>query len=146
MWGLDKPDPGNLENNQLPRLGQKCHICFIFLRIEGLRGVYENIFSPDLHAVAIHTHGRVLADFARGYVVLPAMPWARHDVAVHNSLTEGPSPVETRIVNGTVLAANIRQGDRLALYLELPDRSWSNLIRLRSSRKRHQFFPLPFGC
>src|SRR5882672_2804435 len=105
--------------------------------MEALTGVNENIFTADLYAVAIHPHGWVLADFASSYVVLPPMPRAGHHVAVHHSLPQRPAPVQAGIVNGVELTANVRQGDRFALDLELANRSRCNLIRLRSPRKRH---------
>src|SRR5437899_10863046 len=72
------------------------------------------------------------------------MPGARHDVAVHQPLAECSAPVQAGIVNGVELTANVRQGDRFALDLELSNRSLTNLIRLRGPRKRHDPFSLPF--
>src|SRR6266852_444455 len=111
--------------------------------MEALTGVNENIFTPDFYAVAIHPYGWVLADFACRYIVLPPVPRAGHHVAVHHSLPQRPAPVQAGIVDGVELAANVRQGNRLALDLELSNRSWSKLIRLRCPRKRHCPFSLP---
>jgi hypothetical protein len=83
--------------------------------MEALTGVNENIFTPDFYAVAIHAHGRVLADFACRYIVLPPMPRAGHHVAVHYSLPQRAASVQAGIVNGVELTPNVRQGDRLAL-------------------------------
>src|SRR6266403_1466814 len=105
--------------------------------MEALTGVNENILTTDFYAVAIHPHGRVLADFACRYIVLPPMPRAGHHVAVHYSLAQRPAPVQAGIVDGVELAVNVCQGDRFAFDLELSNRSQSNLIRLRSPRKRH---------
>src|SRR6266436_9045288 len=109
----------------------------------GSVGFNENIFTADFYAVAIHPHGWILADFASSYIVLPPMPGARHYVPIHYSLAQRPPAVQAGIVDCIVLTANVRQGDRLALYLELPDRSRSNLIRLCSPRKRHRLFSPP---
>src|SRR6266481_9826842 len=102
-----------------------------------LAHVDENILPADLQGIVIHAHRRVLADFAGGHVVLPAVPGTSHYRSIHDSLSQGPTPVQTGIVDGVELAPNIGQGDGLALYLEFPDRSRRDFIRFRYSYKPH---------
>src|SRR5260221_12668240 len=101
----------------------------------GSVGFNENIFTADFYAVAIHPHGWILADFASSYIVLPPMPGARHYVPIHYSLAQRPPAWQPGIADGIVLTTNVRQGDRLALSLEIPNRSRRNLIRLCTPRK-----------
>src|SRR5207245_10849852 len=63
-------------------------------------GIHKNIFSANLHSVAIDPHRRILPDLAGGHVVLPSMPRAGHDLPVHDALTERSAPVEAGVVDG----------------------------------------------
>src|SRR5437660_1267612 len=103
-----------------------------------LSSVHENVFSANLKTVAIYTHCRVLADLAGGNVVLPAVPRARNDSPVHDPLAQWPTAMQAGIVDGVKLAPHIGQGNRFALHLELSNRSRSDFIGLRCSRKRHR--------
>src|SRR6266478_1097073 len=99
--------------------------------------IHKNIFSSNLHRVAIHPHRRILPNLAGGHVVLPSMPRAGHDLPIHDALTERSAPVEAGIVDGIELATDIGQRNGFALDLKLPDRSRRDFISLRCSRKRH---------
>src|SRR5260370_2239382 len=108
-----------------------------------LSGLHKNIFSANLHSVAIHTDRGVLPDLAGGHVVLPSMPRAGHDLPVHDTLTERSAPVEAGIVDGIELATDIGQRNGFALNLKRPDRSRRDFIGLCCSRKRHRFLLSP---
>src|SRR5260370_26165814 len=97
-------------------------------------GIDENVFSANLKRVAIHPYCRVLADFAAGHVVLPAVPWARDSLPVHDPLAQRPAPVQAGIVDGVKLAPHIRQGNCFALDLKFSNRTRPDLILLCFSR------------
>src|SRR5260370_38897293 len=75
-----------------------------------LSGLHKNIFSSNLHSVAIHTDRGVLPDLAGGHVVLPSMPRAGHDLPVHDTLTERSAPVEAGIDTGLEFATHMAHG------------------------------------
>src|ERR1700674_6206 len=125
-----------------PYLGKENITCVFSICYNYLAGIHENIFSTNFNGVAIHPHSWVLANLARGHVVLPAMPRASHYVSVHNTLAQWPATMEAGIVDGIELAADICQGNRFALHLKLANLSRRNFIRLCRSRKRHLVFTL----
>ena len=86
MWVLIGPASDEVREIQVVLFRQEYVNSIIFLSLKELTGVNKNIFTANLYAVAVHSHGWVLADFARGDVVLPPMPGTRHDVAVHDPL------------------------------------------------------------
>src|SRR5260370_27221476 len=86
-----------------------------------LSGIHKNIFSANLHSVAIHTDRGVLPDLAGGHVVLPSVPRAGHDFPVHDALTERPPPAKAGIFHGIELATYIHQPKIFAPTLKLPD-------------------------
>src|ERR1700687_4060434 len=121
----------------------KCNITYLFsMCYNHLACIHENIFSTNFNGVAIHAHSWILANLARGHVVLPAMPRTSQYVSVHNTLAQRPAAMEAGIVDGIELAADICQGYRFALYLKLSNRSPRDFIRLCCSRKRHLVFTL----
>src|SRR6266478_4188993 len=68
------------------------------------------------------------------------MPRTSQYVSVHNTLAQRPATMETGIVDGIELAADICQSNRFALHLKLSNRSRGDFIRLCCSRKRHLVF------
>src|ERR1700674_1795366 len=125
-----------------PYFGKGNITCLFSICYNYLAGINENIFSTSFNGVAIHPHSWVLANLARGHVVLPAMPRASDYVSVHNTLAQWPATMEAGIVDGIELAADICQGNRFALHLKLSNRSRGDFIRLCYSRKRHLVFTL----
>src|SRR5882757_1202017 len=114
----------------------------VFNTLRILTGIHEYVFAANLNLVAIHSHGWVLADLARSYVILPAVPRASDDVAVHYALPQWASSVQAGVVDGIELAADIGQGNRFALNMELPNRSRRDFICLCCARKRHRLLSL----
>src|SRR6266446_4367688 len=107
-----------------------------------LSRIHKNIFPPNLYSIAIHSHRGILPDLASGHVVLPPVPWAGHNLCVHDALAQRSPPVQASIIDGVELATYVGQRNGFALDLKLPDRSRSDFIRLRRSRKRHLVFTL----
>src|SRR2546425_12918029 len=70
-------------------------------------GIHKNIFSANLHSVAIHPHRRILPDLAGGHVVLPPMPGAGDDLPIHDPLAQWAPPVQAGVVDGIELATDI---------------------------------------
>src|SRR5712664_2677640 len=104
--------------------------------------IYKNIFPPNLYSIAIHSHRGILPNLAGGHVVLPPVPRAGHNLSVHYTLAQRTPSVQAGIVDGVELATYVGQRNGFALDLKLPDSSRTDLIRLRSSRKRHVVFSL----
>src|SRR6267378_2921388 len=107
-----------------------------------LSRIHKNIFPTNLYSIAIHPHRGILPDLTGGHVVLPPVPWAGHNLCVHDALAQRSAPVQAGIVDGVELATHVGQRNGFALDLKLPDSSRTDLIRLRSSRKRHVVFSL----
>jgi hypothetical protein len=101
--------------------------------------VYEDLVAANFDWVAGQGNSGVRQQLAVGYVKLPSMPWAGHDLPVQLTFAQGPTAVQAHVIDSKELAFHIRQRDSFAFDLEFPNRPGEHLKRCRRSHKSHPF-------
>src|SRR3972149_1235628 len=83
-----------------------------------LRKLDQNIRPFDLHGEAGNLHRRVLDVGPGGHIVLPAVPGAGHDGAVHIAFSEGAAVMQAGVVERVELPLHVIQGDRVPIRFD----------------------------
>src|SRR5256885_14955614 len=103
--------------------------------MQGSAQIHENFVSTHLYAVTIHSHGRILADFAGNDVVLPSVPWTGNYRALQWTVPQRTAPMQAGTADGMELPSHIGHGDRFSLDAKLPNGPGRHFGRFRGSHK-----------
>jgi hypothetical protein len=102
-----------------------------------LTGLDPEILSSSLNHVRFDADGRVHYEFACGYVIFPAVPWASDGDTLELALRKGPSSMQTGVVDRIELVSYVRDSYRQAIDLKLANRTRWNLVFSRRTHKTH---------
>src|SRR3954465_15067787 len=99
--------------------------------MQGSAQIHENFVSTPLYAVTIHSHGRILADFAGNNVVLPSVPGTGNYRALQRTVPQPTAPWRAGAAYGVELSSHIGHGDRFSLNAKLPNGPGRHFGRFR---------------
>ena len=99
--------------------------------------VYENIVAADFDLIAVNADTRIHRQLAVGDVILPTVPRAGNNLAVHLTGAERAATVQAGVIDGVEGSVNIGEGDGFAFHGEFPDVAGGNFVFACGAEKWH---------